>query len=364
MPTVIIKKFIIILFSFILIACSGCEIDSPTQEDGEDSVMSDNNIYHSSVIHLNNLATSFNDYLYVNSMYVDLVFSDKDEYGMYHSWKMPEDLFLGTWRIHNIFKYTDKLVCICTNEEGNDEIIVYNLDFSIFKRKEIDRFSPKYLYGDLLYGFSYPSGSKQITIKAINLDSLESEEIYSYENSKNVDFIVNVSGKVVIVENLEGGNTRYSEYKDGLLSSVLDTNSSSPILYDSRGLFYLEDNNTASEMNLMLWDGNKSNEIVVVKIDDMSDWLFMGGFSGNVIVFDEFFLSIHYAAEDPYLLVQQFNSKDSKKVLLKKWNTTEADIARNGETFSGIYYENGQIINYFFSDTESILQTQVLDIEQ
>lgn len=73
-------------------------------------------------------------------------------------------------------------------------------------------------------------------------------------------------------------------------------------------------------------------------------------------------VSIHQLSKEPYILIQKIGSKKYKKTLLKTWNFTEADMERNGETFSGIYYNNGKIINYFFSKTFGMLQTQVIDI--
>ena len=305
------------------------------------SAESENDICMGDVTRLNNLALSFGDYLYISSMHNKLVFWDKDSYGNYHSWEIEREFFPIATRIYSIFKYDDKIVGICRNREGEEGIIVYNSDLSVYRSKEHDSFfSSKYLHNNLLYGFNYSSTSELSAIKSINLDSLEFEEIYLYETPRNIDFIIGSNGKIIIAEYLEGSITQYSEYIDGVLTPIFETKPSTPILYDSRGIFYLEFKNTTSERNLMLWNGNESIKISSIRDDDMNPWVFRFGDSGNIIILDDFFISIHYSihygAEDPYLLIQGLNSSNSKRVPLKKWDFTEADIERNGETFAGI----------------------------
>ena len=132
--------------------------------------------------------------------------------------------------------------------------------------------------------------------------------------------------------------------------------------YDDRGIFYLEED-TDSYWNLMLWDGEDIRRIDKVEIDDMDAWIFFNGLPGNIIIEENFFVSIHTFTEEPYALVHDFDSKKDTHIPLKKWDFTEADMERFGETFSGIYYENGQMIYYFFSDTAGLLQTQTVDIK-
>lgn len=112
----------------------------------------------------------------------------------------------------------------------------------------------------------------------------------------------------------------------------------------------------------MLWDGKDIRMIEKVKIDDIDTWIFSNGLPGNIMIEEDFFVSIHTAAEEPYLLIHSFDSKEYTHIALKKWPFTEADMWRYGETFSGIYYEDGQIINYFFSNKAGMLQTQTIDI--
>jgi hypothetical protein len=180
-----------------------------------------------------------------------------------------------------------------------------------------------------------------------------------------MDFIISTSGKIIIKEaDFEKEVATYFECNDGLLLPILTTKNSEPISYDSRGLFYLEFDNIVSEKNLMLWDGRVSKKISAMETHDMSRENFWDGLSGDIIILSEFFISIHSLAEEPYLLIQQFNSNDSTKIPLKKWKFTEADMGRFGETFDGICYEDGKIINYFFSKKAGMLQTQVIDIKE
>ena len=113
----------------------------------------------------------------------------------------------------------------------------------------------------------------------------------------------------------------------------------------------------------MLWNGTDIQLIEKVKIDDMSEWMFFNGLPGNVMIEEDFFASIHTLAEEPYVLVHYFESKDDSFIPLKKWNFSEADMERFGKCFSGIYYDNCQITNYFFSSKIGALQTQIIDIK-
>ncbi len=379
MRITIIRVFLIIISSLMLSNCNGQEIKgnmhvncdmsvnltppifSEVHKIKEEIKLESFDFEKNQVFHLNNRATSFEDYLYISSMYADYVFSDRDEQGDYHLWQGPEEMFSGITRVYYFFKYNNQLVCICENEKGNNEIIIYNLDFTIQNRKEIELSRPKYICGNLLY--IYSNSTEYSIIKSINLDSLEENEIYSCKIEKQLGFIVNHEGEIIISQSFDEFKTIYFEYKGNLLIPIIETNSSIPVRYDSRGLFYLKDIDSKSHMNLMLWNGSNSQKIGAIKTDDMDRWIFLDGVQGNIIIRNDFFVSIHTMTENPYLLVQSFDSTDNKRISLKKWPFTEADIERYGETFSGIYYENGQIINYFFSDTAGLLQTQVLIIK-
>lgn len=113
----------------------------------------------------------------------------------------------------------------------------------------------------------------------------------------------------------------------------------------------------------MFWDGMDIQMIEEIEIDDMNEWIFFNGLPGNIIIEEDFFVSIHTFTEEPYLLIHSFDSKQDTHIVLKKWTFTEADMERYGETFSGIYYEDGQIINYFFSNKAGMLQTQTIVIK-
>ena len=113
----------------------------------------------------------------------------------------------------------------------------------------------------------------------------------------------------------------------------------------------------------MLWDGTDIQPIEKVEIDDMDEWIFFNGLPGNIIVEENFFVSIHALTDEPYVSVHYFDSKKDMHIPLKKWNFSEADMERFGERFSGIYYENCQITNYYFSSKIGALQTQIIDIK-
>jgi len=372
------KVFSIILLSLSLCACGNNGTKNNMQESrhisnessqeilsGDDITQKKiqlelDNVENKHMHYLNNRATSFGDYLYVHSINAYHIFSDKDEQGNYYSWQVPEDLLSETMNVHYLFKYEDQLICICTNEKGDEEVIIYDSNLIIQSRKDIEFFSPRYVCGNLLYGYS--NSTEYTTIKTINLESLEIKNIYSSALEKRLDFIINNNEDIIISKSSDKMTTCYFKYDKGLLTPLTETKNSALLFYDSRGLFYLEESNTNSQWNLICWDGNNSRMIGEIKTDDMDEWIFNNGFPGNIIIEDEFFASIHTIAEDPYVLIQRFDSKESKRISLKKWPFTEADMGRFGETFSGIHYENGQIVNYFFSNKAGMLQTQTLDL--
>lgn len=39
-------------------------------------------------------------------------------------------------------------------------------------------------------------------------------------------------------------------------------------------------------------------------------------------------------------------------------------MSRFGETFSGIYYEDGVVVDYFFSNKAGMLQTKTMDLKE
>lgn len=375
-----IKICFIVLVSLSLCACNEHKTSDTIQENqsiitdsspekfsGEESPKEEKHLSvdisaDNSLRSLANKAIPFGDYLYIKSMYADYIFSVRDEQGIYHFWENPESLFTDATRIYNIIKYNDQLICICENENGNSEIIVYNSEFKIQNRKEIDRISPEYIYANTLYGYSVSSKNRMLT--AINLDSLEENDIYSCEIERLFRFIMNENGEIIIAKDSNPSQTIYFKCEEDSLLPILETESSFPVFYDSRGIFYLEKGDSISQINLMLWDGNDSRIVGDIKTDDMNEWSFTSGIAGNIIIDDKFFVSIHINTDDPYLLIQQFDSHEYKKIPLEKWAFTEADIERYGETFSGIYYEDGKIINYFFSDEAGGLKTQILDIKQ
>lgn len=254
------------------------------------------------------------------------------------------------------------MICISQITNGNSEIIIYDSNLAIKNRKELTSFNLQYISGKLLYGHS--NSIEHTIIKTIDLETLEVNDIFELELEKRPDFIINNNREMIICEHPERDKTLYFKYDNESLALILESKNGILVCYDYRGLFYLEELNTDSQWNLMLWDGANIQMIKEIKTDDMNEWIFTNGLSGNIIIEDDFFVSIHTLAEDPYLLIHSFDSEEIKRIALEKWSFTEADMERYGETFSGYYYENGQIINYFFSKKAGILQTQVLVIKQ
>lgn len=378
MQITIPKSFSILLLCLGLCACSGKGIKDNVQENlqagnessqeiffGEgvtqEKVETEwNNVDNEQVYSLNNKATLFGDYLIINSMRTNLIFYDKDDAGNFHSWQFPEDFLPGVMRTYCHFKYKDQLICISQIEGGDSEIIIYDSSFVVKDRKKLTIFNPQYISGKLLYG--HTNSVDRTIIKAIDLETLEVRDIYALELEKRPDFIINNNREMIVCEHPEIDKTLYFKYNNELLTPIFETKNSVLVSYDYRGVFYLEEN-TDSHWNLMIWDGMDIHMIEKVKIDDMDEWIFSNGLPGNIIIEENFFVSIHTLPEEPYLLIHSFDSKQDTKIALKKWSFTEADMWRYGETFSGIYYENGQIINYFFSNKADMLQTQTIVIK-
>lgn len=309
---------------------------------------------------LNNKATLFGEYLCINSVHTDLIFYDKDNNGNYGSWKYPGELLHGVTGTYRYFKYKDQLICVSHTEDGNSEIIIYNSNLEIENRKKITFFSPQYICGTLLYGHSNSAEYTEITV--IDLETLEAKVICELELEKRPDFIINSDKEMIVCEHSAKDKTLFFKFENERLTPIFDTRNSVFVRYDDRGLFYLEEN-TDSYWNLMLWDGTNIQLIEKVEIDDMNEWIFFNGLPGNVIIAENFYVSIHTLAEEPYVLVHYFDSKNDTQFPLRKWNFSEADMERFGESFSGIYYENCQITNYFFSSKIGELQTQIIDIK-
>jgi hypothetical protein len=315
------------------------------------------------VYFLNNQATVFGEYLLVNSMHTKLVFYNRDDAGSYDSWMFPEELLPEVSWAYRHFKYKDQLVCVSQIEKGNSlgsEMIIYGSDFVVKSRKVFASFSPQYICGALLYGYS--NSTEYLKIIAIDLETLEAKEICKLESEKRPGFIIRNNKEMIVREDLRKGKTAFSKWENGKLVPLFEAKTSVFVDYDDRGVFYLEED-TDSYWNLMLWDGEDIQKIKKIGIDDMDNWIFFNGFPGNIIIEEEFFISIHTFTEEPYLSVQDFDSKNERRIPLRKWNFTEADMARFGETFSGVYYENGQIVYYFFSNKAGLLQTQTIDIK-
>ncbi len=356
MQTFIRKNIFAVLFCLSLCACSG-NGSSPKIVSMEEEIQ-DEQVYF-----LNNQATVFGEYLLVNSMHTKLVFYNRDDAGSYDSWMFPEELLPEVSWAYRHFKYKDQLVCVSQIEKGNSlgsEIIIYGSDFVVKSRKVFASFSPQYICGALLYGYS--NSTEYLKIIAIDLETLEAKEICKLESEKRPGFIIRNNKEMIVREDLRKGKTAFSKWENGKLVPLFEAKTSVFVDYDDRGVFYLEED-TDSYWNLMLWDGEDIQKIKKIGIDDMDNWIFFNGFPGNIIIEEEFFISIHTFTEEPYLSVQDFDSKNERRIPLRKWNFTEADMARFGETFSGVYYENGQIVYYFFSNKAGLLQTQTIDIK-
>ena len=372
------KSFLIILLCIGLCACNGNEIKDNAQTNPQVSneisskiVSAEyviqgkteterNDLENEQIYSLNNKVTLFGEYLFVNSMHANLIFYNKDKTDNYYSWKYPEELLPEIKRTYRHFKYNDQLICVSQIENGNSEIIIYNSGFVVKSRKEFTTFIPQYLCGKLLYGHS--NSTECTKIIAIDLETLEVKDICELELAKRPNFIINSGKEIIVCEHPEKDKTLFFKFENERLIPIFDTKNSVLVSYDDRGLFYFEEN-TDSYWNLMLWDGKDIQLIEKIEIDDMDEWIFFNGLPGNVIIEENFFVSIHTLTEEPYVLVHYFDSKENTYIPLGKWNFSEADIERFGETFSGIYYENNQIINYFFSDKIGALQTQIINIK-
>lgn len=378
MQMVIREIFFAILLCLGLCTCSGNEMKDTTQiysqvsyepflkMDFAEGVIQGaiesewNSLKKEQAYSLNNKATFWGKYLLINSMHASLIFYNRDNMGNYDSWVYPEELLpevLGTYR-H--FKYKEQLVCVSHTEKGNSEITIYDSDLAVKNRREFAIFSPQYICGTLLYGHS--NSIEYTKIIAIDLETLEAKDICKLEPEKRPGFIINSDNEIIISEHPERDRTLFSKLENEKLNPFFEAKNSVFVNYDDREMYYLEEE-TDSCWNLMLWDGEDVQWIDKVEIDDMDEWIFFNGLPGNIIIEENFFVSIHTLAEEPYVLVHDFDSRKDTHIPLKKWDFTEADMERFGETFSGIYYENGQIINYFFSDTAGLLQTQTVDIK-
>ncbi len=378
MQMVIREIFFAILLCLGLCTCSGNEMKDTTQiysqvsyepflkMDFAEGVIQGaiesewNSLKKEQAYSLNNKATFWGKYLLINSMHASLIFYNRDNMGNYDSWVYPEELLpevLGTYR-H--FKYKEQLVCVSHTEKGNSEITIYDSDLAVKNRREFAIFSPQYICGTLLYGHS--NSIEYTIIIAIDLETLEAKDICKLEPKKRPGFIINSDNEIIISEHPERDRTLFSKLENEKLNPFFEAKNSVFVNYDDREMYYLEEE-TDSCWNLMLWDGEDVQWIDKVEIDDMDEWIFFNGLPGNIIIEENFFVSIHTLAEEPYVLVHDFDSRKDTHIPLKKWDFTEADMERFGETFSGIYYENGQIINYFFSDTAGLLQTQTVDIK-
>lgn len=372
MPIHIIKtiSFVLLLINISVLNTSG-KACHKTEEGIYIQEVSNNEKYNEEpTISLNDFVTQLENDLFIKSMHINLVFSSKDDQGNYHTWISPENFFHTSFIVKYVLNYGNFTVCIGLNGD-QDEIIVYNKDITINKQREIGNFTPKYICGNMLYGDEYSESFDNRLIRSINLDNLKTEDIYSYGGNvgeSQSDFIIDSSGNVIVYKiNDERNKTFYYQCDNGKLKPILETKLSVPIYYDIRGLFYLETDGSfysgqTSEANLMLWNGSSIQKVAKIKTVDMNGELFANGIPGNVMVYNDNIISIHQSAKEPYVLVQKINSSECKKKLLKTWNFTEADMERNGETFSGIYFENGRITNYFYSETAGMLQTQVIDI--
>ena len=371
---ILIRKFFwTILLCLGLCACSGNEIKDNAQTypkvsnepsskifSVEDVIQTEIETKNGQAYFLNNKATLFGEYLCINSMHTNLIFYDKDNTGNYGSWKYPKEILPEVTGTYRHFKYKDQLVCVLQTEERNGEIIIYNSDLEIENRRKITFFNPQYICGTLLYGHN--NSTEYTKIIAIDLETLEEKEICELELIKRPNFMINSNKEIIVCEHPEKDKTLFFKFENERLTPIFDAKNSVLVSYNDRGLFYLEEN-TDSYWNLMLWDGTDIQPIEKVEIDDMDEWIFFNGLPGNIIVEENFFVSIHTLTDEPYVSVHYFDSKKDMHIPLKKWNFSEADMERFGERFSGIYYENCQITNYYFSSKIGALQTQIIDIK-
>ena len=310
-------------------------------------------------------AVFFGDYFFVSDRFsydVRRVFYNRDEQGNYLSWKEIEDFLPDIGRVSELFKYNGQLFCVSSNKALGWELMVYNQDFTVSKRKVMDkvRIYPQYIYDNWLYSYAWQENSDRESIIRINLEDLSEQTIYSYKIMEAVCFEMNEMGEIIIYKmDSDQKTTQYYTIRENTLIPVFKTGDSMAVGYNKNGLFYLEESSESEDVwDLKCWDGTVQREVSKVKTDDRHS-VFAGlDIQGDYIV------TFHRNTEEPYVLVESIDGKVKKKVMMQKWEFTDADMDRFGETFSGLLYdhEEGNYVEFFYSKHKGMLQTKVIDL--
>jgi len=305
-------------------------------------------------------AVFFGDYFFVSASYsLQKVFYNRDEQGNYRSWQEITDFLPDIGHVSHLFKYNGQLFCVSRTEEVGRELVVYNADFAVSKRKKVDIY-PQYIYNDWLYGYAWQENSEGESIIRINLGDFSEQTIYSYKIMEAVCFEMNEMGEIIIYEmDSDQKTTQYYTIQENTLTPVFKTGYSMAVGYNKNGLFYLE-KSTGSEdlLDLKCWDGTEQREVSKIKTDDR-----LSVFAG-VDIQGDYIVTFHRNTDEPYVLVESIDGKVKKKVMMQKWEFTDADMDRFGETFSGLLYdhEEGNYVEFFYSKHKGMLQTKVIDL--
>jgi len=309
-------------------------------------------------------AVFFGDYFFVSDRFsynVRRVFYNRDEQGNYRSWEEIEDFLPDIGRVSYIFKYNGQLFCVSRMEGVGRELVVYNSDFTVSNRKKVDIY-PKYIYNNWLYGYVGQENLDCESIIRINLEDFSEQTIYSYKETEDIYFEMNEMGEIIIYEmDSDQKTTQYYTIQENTLTPVFKTGYSMAVGYNKNGLFYLE-KSTGSEdlLDLKCWDGTEQREVSKIKTDDRHSTFVGLDIQGDYIV------TFHRKTDEPYVLVESVDGKVKKKVMMQKWEFTEADMNRFGETetFDGLFYdhEEGNYVEFFYSQHKGMLQTKVIDL--
>jgi len=303
-------------------------------------------------------AVFFGDYFFVSDQFsynVRRVFYNQDEQGNYRSWEEITDFLPDIGRVSELFKYNGQLFCVSSTKEDDTELVVYNPDFTVSKRKKVDIY-PRYIYDNWLYGYAWQENPDGKSIIRINLEDFSEQTIYSYKETETFYFEMNEMGKIIIYEMDPAQNTtQYYTIQENTLTPVFETGYSRAVGYNKNGLFYLEESPESEDsLDLKCWDGTEQREISKIKTDDR-----LSVFAG-VDIQGDYIVTFHRKTDEPYVLVESIDGKVKKKVMMQKW---EFDLGR-GETLSGLFYdhEEGNYVEYFYSKHKGMLQTKAIDL--
>ncbi len=332
------------------------------------------NIQYRDVDNLNGRAAIIGDSLLILARSNRTAFFafEREQAGFYSSWKDLKDVLPSLILASCIFVYNDQIVYIGINQNWEEAIYIYDREFKLIKEMqfELKSFSPDYRYNNWLYGASQDAESRW-GITKVNLDTLETETISLDSEHAPYGICRNYDGAIMFAVSSGDVGAEYFQYKNQTLTPLFQTAGWGGLLHcDYRGLFYLEgpeelwDGEGEREAELKLWDGHNASVIATIETADIDEWLFRDLLGGSIIIEDDFFISIHDNYRSPYLLIHSFDSSEPERIELKEWNFTESDMDRNGDTYYGIFYDNGSLIRYFYSKKAGGLETEIIKIKE